>query len=127
MRRFGPFLSLAILMVVGSVLIGSCSSKSNPTSSNSSGGGGGGGTPNAVSISGFAFSPGSLSVKVGTTITWTNKDAAIHTVTSDDGKFTSSENLGQGATYSFTFNTAGSYPYRCAIHPSMTGTITVTP
>ena len=83
--------------------------------------------PNSVSITGFAFSPKTLSVKQGTTVTWTNKDATTHTVTSDNGGFTSSGNLSQNETYQVTFNTVGNFPYHCAIHPSMTGTIGVTP
>ncbi|SYZ73521.1 exported hypothetical protein [Candidatus Zixiibacteriota bacterium] len=125
MRKTGSFIITGVLVLAVGMLLYSCSSKSNPTSS--SGGGVGGGNPNAVTISGFAFNPSSTTVKMGTTVTWTNNDAVTHTVTSDDGKFTSSGNLGQGAKYSYTFNTAGSYPYHCSIHPSMTGTITVTP
>jgi len=66
-----------------------------------------------------------LSIKVGTTVTWTNKDAVAHTVTSDDGTSFNSGNLANGQTLSFTFNTPGSWTYHCAIHPSMKGTITV--
>ena len=88
------------------------------------GGGGGGGTPgaNEVWIQGNAFSPSSKTVSVGTTITWTNKDGIAHTVT---GTGWGSGNLSNNATYSHTFDTAGSFPYHCTIHPGMTGTITV--
>ena len=81
----------------------------------------GGGT---VSIQDFAFNPGSLTTAVGDTVTWTNADSAGHTVTADDGSFDSSTMSG-GTTFSQTFATAGSYPYHCAIHSSMKGTIVV--
>lgn len=76
----------------------------------------------AVSIDNFAFSPATLTVAVGTTVTWTNNDAATHTVSSD--AFTSPD-LGKGSAYAFTFTTPGTYPYSCGIHPSMAGTVIV--
>ena len=79
-----------------------------------------------VKIAGFAFAPASLTVKAGTTVTWVNDDAPAHTVTADDGSF-GSPNLAHGATFSQRFGTAGSYAYHCAIHPSMVGTVVVTP
>jgi plastocyanin len=118
---------LSVISIAGLALFfTSCSSNpSNSTSGNGGVGGGGGG--NTVSISGFQFSPNSLTVKAGTTVTWTNKDATTHTVTSDNGAFTSSGNLATNDTYSFMFAAEGSFPYHCAIHPSMKGTIVVTP
>ena len=80
----------------------------------------------AVTIDNFAFSPQSLQVKVGTTVTWTNNQGATHTVTSDTGAWDSG-NLSQGKSFSFTFTTAGTFAYHCAIHSSMTGTVEVTP
>jgi plastocyanin len=78
----------------------------------------------AVSIASFSFQPAALTVSVGTTVTWTNNDSASHTVTADDGSF-KSDTLGKGGTFSQTFATAGTFAYHCAIHSSMTGTITV--
>ena len=80
--------------------------------------------PNTVLIQNFAFSPGNLTVKAGTTVTWINKDSTTHTVASDTGAFKSG-NLNSGANYTFTFTKAGTYPYHCSIHPSMTGKIIV--
>jgi len=80
----------------------------------------------AVTIKGFAFAPAALSVKVGTAVTWTNRDSATHTVTFDTGSDTSG-NLSNGGSYSETFSTAGTFPYHCAIHPNMKATVTVTP
>jgi len=79
---------------------------------------------NNVTIQGDAFSPSSLTVKVGDTVTWTNNDNHDHTVTSDSSAFNSG-NIANGSTFSFTFNTAGTYSYNCGIHTSMTGTIVV--
>jgi plastocyanin len=77
-----------------------------------------------VRLSGFAFTPASLTIAVGDTVTWTNDDPVVHTVTSTTGAFDSGD-LDQGATYSMTFAAAGDYPYLCTPHPSMTGTIHV--
>jgi plastocyanin len=79
----------------------------------------------AVTIANFAFGPASISVPVGSTVTWTNQDSTNHTVTADDGSFDSGP-LAPGATFSQTFDTAGTFTYHCAIHSSMKGTITVT-
>ena len=78
----------------------------------------------AVSLANYAFSPTSLTVAAGTTVTWTNNDTAAHTVTADDGSFDSG-NLAPGATFTFTFATAGSVAYHCNYHPNMVATIVV--
>ncbi|MFL5775941.1 MAG: cupredoxin family copper-binding protein [Chloroflexota bacterium] len=78
----------------------------------------------AVAISGFSFSPHDISVAVGDTVTWTNSDAQAHTATADDGSFDTGT-LGNNASGSATFSKAGSFPYHCSIHSSMTGTVTV--
>jgi plastocyanin len=79
----------------------------------------------SVKIMSFAFTPSSLSVHAGTRVTFTNQDAATHTVTSDGGLF-GSGNLATGQSFSFTFMSRGSFAYHCSIHPSMKGTVTVT-
>ncbi len=80
-----------------------------------------------VTIENFAFSPANITVKVGTTVTWTNKDSATHTVTGTDGKTgPDSGNLATGKSFSFKYDTVGTYSYHCAIHSNMTGTVTVT-
>jgi plastocyanin len=83
------------------------------------------GTTGAVSIVDFGFEPADLTVAAGTTVTWTNTGAATHTVKWSDGA-PESTGLTSGATYQRTFDTAGSFPYVCGIHGSMSGTITVT-
>lgn len=96
-------------------------SGTSTSGSNSSGGASAGG---AVSIANFAFSPASVTVKVGQTVTWTNNDSVAHTVTSDDGSFDSGQ-LSPGATFKHTFDKAGQYSYHCSVHPDMTGSVTV--
>jgi plastocyanin len=86
-----------------------------PTTASSSG--------NSVSIMNFSFNPNSLTVKVGTKVTWTNHDSVTHTVTADQGAFNSP--VAPGSSFSFTFTKAGTYAYHCSIHPSMTATIIV--
>jgi plastocyanin len=80
-----------------------------------------------VSIANFAFSPSAISVKVGTTVTWTNNDSMTHTVTSTSGptSFDSGPRTA-GQTFSYTFASTGTWNYWCSFHPSMTGTVTVT-
>lgn len=79
---------------------------------------------NEVLIQSFAFSPSTLTVSVNTTITWTNKDAAAHTVTSDNGLFDSG-NMNTDATYSHQFTTAGTFPYHCTYHSNMLARVIV--
>jgi plastocyanin len=78
-----------------------------------------------VTIDNFAFAPATLNVKVGSTVTWTNRDEEPHTVAASDGSF-HSPGMGTGATFSHTFSTAGKFDYVCSIHPSMHGTVVVT-
>lgn len=82
----------------------------------------GGETPaaagNTVEIKNFAFSPVTITISKGQTVTWTNMDSAPHTVTSTSGIFDSGS-IGNGQTFSYTFNTAGTFEYYCTIHPSM--------
>lgn len=81
------------------------------------------GTVKAV-ITGFKLP--TLAVKTGTVVEFSNQDTTAHTATSDDGKTINSGSLAQnGAPYKFTASTAGTFPYACQIHPSMTATITV--
>ena len=78
-----------------------------------------------VTIDNFAFAPATLTVKVGSTVTWTNKDEEPHTVAASDGSF-HSPGMGTGATFTHTFGTAGTFDYVCSIHPMMHGTVVVT-
>ena len=73
----------------------------------------------------FAFNPQTVTVTVGSRVEWTNTGQAPHSATSDSPLFDSGT-LSTGQSYSYTFDTAGSYPYHCAIHSSMHGTVNVT-
>jgi plastocyanin len=75
-------------------------------------------------IAGFAFSPATIEVAPGTTVTWTNADAAPHTSTGKNGAWDSGT-LAPGASFSVTFRTPGTYEYACMIHPFMHGTVVV--
>ncbi len=81
-------------------------------------------TSSEVNIDNFSFKPRSLTVKAGTTVTWTNKDDMPHNVVNTAGKFTSPV-LDTDQKYAFTFQEPGSYPYSCKLHPMMTAKITV--
>ena len=82
--------------------------------------------PNAVNINNFAFAPTTLTIPVGTTVTWTNQDEEPHTVVSNDGSTFHSPGMGTNGTYTFTFTNAGTFDYVCSIHPFMHGSVVVT-
>ncbi len=77
-----------------------------------------------VKIDNFSFGPGTLTVPVGATVTWTNRDDIPHTVVSTEGAF-KSKVLDTDEKFSFTFNKAGTFSYFCSIHPKMTGKVVV--
>jgi len=117
-----------LLALPALALVAACSGSATPTGSN--------GSPpppgaTLVSIQDFTFSPASVTIKVGQTVSWTNHGPSNHTTTSDAGAWDSATLSASGGTFSKTFNTAGTYPYHCKIHPpatypGFTGTITVT-
>jgi amicyanin len=78
----------------------------------------------SVTIQSFKFSPSTLTIKVGSTVTWTNMDGAPHNIKSEDNTLDSPD-LSRGQSWSFTFTNPGTYNYICGIHPSMKGSITV--
>ncbi|HZC57210.1 MAG TPA: cupredoxin family copper-binding protein [Xanthobacteraceae bacterium] len=79
----------------------------------------------AVSIDNFTFTPASLTVKAGTTVTFTNKDDIPHGIASDDNAFKKSKALDTDDSFSYTFTTPGTFKYFCYIHPHMVGTVVV--
>jgi len=97
--------------IIGISILSGCTQPTSPSGNN-------------VYIQNYAFNPSTLTIKVGDTVTWTNKDSVDHTVTSDTGVFASSS-LANGQTFSYQFTTAGTYAYSCSIHPTMHGTIIV--
>ncbi len=80
--------------------------------------------PAQIVMKDFKFTPMSLTVKAGTTVTWANKDDEPHTVTSDSGLFRSGA-IDTDGTYSFRFERPGTYHFTCSIHPQMVGTLVV--
>ena len=114
------FLSVLLLLMTPVVIIscsksGSYSSGSNNPPMT---------TANTVSIMGMAYSPATLTVTAGTTVTWTNNDTMAHTVTADDNSFDSGT-MNPGAKYSKVFSTAGTISYHCTIHPTMKASVVV--
>ncbi len=122
-----------LVMGVGLAVVLSCKSSTSPGCSGA-----------CVTIQDFSFSPSAVTIKVGSAVTWTNNGPASHTTTSntgvwDSGTLSPPSGAGgygggsAGGTFQFTFNTPGTYPYHCKIHPpsigtyaGFTGTITVT-
>lgn len=108
-----------VIIVIG---LGSCSKSTSDVT---------GGNPpptpgaNEVWMQNTSFVPSTKTIAVGTTITWTNKDAATHDVKSNTAGLFASPSMGQGATFSYTFTTAGTYGYTCVFHSGMNGTIVV--
>jgi len=128
---------LAAVAVLTMMAFGACGSDSDgessadntdtPTSSSSEGdeaAGGAAAEGDSVDIVDFAYAPPKLQVKVGTEVTFTNKDEAAHTVTAKDKSF-DSKNMDKDAVFKQTFDKAGTYEYFCAIHTYMTAEVTV--
>ncbi len=112
-------LSLLLVPLVLGAACGGSGSSSPPTTLG----------PNDVEVANFAFTPSTLTVKAGTTVTWYfNQPSAPHNVVSlsTPQLFNSGTPKGKG-TFSFTFTAPGTYPYLCQVHPTMRGTIVVTP
>jgi len=125
------------LMLIGGMLVAGCSSSPSatpvPTPTPTPTPTPGGGTPTPVTISmprgatlltSTAFVPNPASVAVGATVTWVNNDVDPHTSTSTTNVW-GSPTLQPGGSFSFTFQSRGSFPYLCLIHPNMVGTIVV--
>jgi plastocyanin len=80
--------------------------------------------PTKIVVKDFMFSPTPLTVKAGSTVTWTNMDDEPHTVVSDSGMFKSG-GMDTNDSFSFKFDKPGTYHFTCSIHPRMVGTIVV--
>lgn len=88
---------------------------------------GGGATTDKIDVKDFAFKPDPATVKVGTAVTWTFSDDVDHNVEGvGESELKKSPDLKGGKTYAFTFTKPGEVKYRCSIHNSMTGSLTVT-
>lgn len=122
----GLIIGVIIAVVIIAVIVGVLLNKSysspqtnNPSSSNP--------PSNSlnVDISNFQFSPSTITIKTGQTVTWTNKDSTQHTITSDSGSELASAILSPGQTYSHTFDSSGTYSYHCSFHPGMKAKVIV--
>ena len=117
-------LAVTCIVILGSA---SCKKGSSPTQP----GGGGGGGQNAITINipvsdiygASSFAPSNVNVAPGAVVTWSNRDSIVHTTTSDTNVWAS--NVEPNGTFTRTFSTRGSFPYKCTVHPNMTGTINV--
>jgi plastocyanin len=113
MRPFSPAsrcAAAALVLVLRGALAGSPSPAPAPTI--------------GISVKAFMFAPASLTVKAGSTVTWTNLDEEPHAVFSESGLFRSGA-LDTNDSFSYTFRAPGIYRYLCTIHPRMRGTIVV--
>ena len=108
---------VALVLLSGIILIYSCSKSYNNTPMPM-------GSAASVSIQNMAFTPDTLRIKTGTTVTWNNMDGVTHTVTSLNGLFDSG-NLGAGFTFHYTFAMSGTFAYHCLIHSAMKGVVIV--
>jgi plastocyanin len=104
-------INVCIALVIGACISIAAASQSKPAAAE-------------IKIDNFSFSPAELKVPVGTTVSWTNRDDIPHTVVNTDRAF-KSKVLDTDEKYSFTFATAGTFPYFCSIHPKMTGKVIV--
>jgi plastocyanin len=114
------------------VMLVACSAPSAPAGGTGSTGGtgtsgstgtsGGGSSAVAVSLQNFAFNPSDIQVAVGGTVTFTNNDSTTHNVAGDTW---SSGPMAPGKSFAQKFPTAGTFPIKCTIHPSMTAQVTV--
>jgi LPXTG-motif cell wall-anchored protein len=114
-RRLSAFAVLSLVLALGPASMAGAATKT-------------------VSIGDNFYSPASVTISVGDTVTWTNNGAAPHTVTADNGSFDSSPGcpanvdacMQPGDTYSHTFSAAGTFGYSCKVHgQSMSGTVVV--
>ncbi len=139
MKKKGIYIGIAAVIVVVIIIVvarsGSKKSTGSTSATSSSAGTSsatsdtsGAVATTSVNITNYMFTPMVVSVKVGSKVTWTNQDQVSHTVTADTASADapSSSLIGQGQSYSFTFQKAGTYTFHCAVHPDMHGTVIVT-
>jgi plastocyanin len=128
LRTTSRALAAAALVAAVSGCGASAAGQMSPPSSSASSKSGGGAARAAVTIKGYAFKAKSVTVKTGGRVTFTNEDSDKHTATAtapgDQALFDTS-GLGKGRSRTVTFKQAGTYPYYCAFHPFMKGTVVV--
>jgi len=117
MRRGLSFAVVAFVLATGLVIAGWCGKGETAQAQEKT---------REVKIDNFSFSPATLTVTVGTTVTWTNRDDIPHTVVStDEPRLFKSKVLDTDEKFSFTFSKPGTFPYFCSVHPKMTGKVVV--
>ncbi|HEX2403455.1 MAG TPA: cupredoxin family copper-binding protein [Acidimicrobiia bacterium] len=110
---------LLVLAAAVALSMAACSGESTDTTEAT------GGDEQRVEIADLAFNPETVTVAVGSTVTWVNADPDVpHTSTSDDDVW-NSDTLNEGDDFSFTFDEAGTFAYFCEVHPTMRGSIVV--
>jgi plastocyanin len=116
----------ALAVVAGVIGFTGCNSNSTSPYGNQGNNSGNSTTnaPNTIVMYNMAFGPGTLTVSKGTSVTWQNSDDVPHTATSDTGAWDSGT-IQPGGSKSVVFNTTGTFPYHCTVHPMMTATIVV--
>jgi len=113
-KPFTLRMAALLLLVVGLVALSNRTARAGSQSS----------ATNEVKIDNFSFTPTTLTVAPGTTVTWTNSDDVPHTIVSDDKTF-KSKVLDTDERFSYAFTKPGTYPYFCSIHPKMTARVVV--
>jgi plastocyanin len=131
MQRF-----LITLAAAGALAVAGCGGDDNDSSSSSAPAttstatstpaASAGGSTVKIAMKNIQFSPKEVTAKVGQTVEWTNTDSVDHNVVADSGEDFKSKEFGNGETYSYKLDEAGTIKYECTLHPGMTGTITVT-
>jgi plastocyanin len=106
-------MTFALILLAAAIACGKGSTPMSPTPSTAS-----------VTITSGGFAPNSVSISVGSTVMWTNKDGSAHSVVADGGTFSSGA-IAPGGQYSYAFPSAGTFMYHDGSNPSMVGTVTV--
>ena len=118
-------MNIRVIITCGALIASAaCSSSSSPTTPSTPSGAQVSIVSGATALTTTAYSPNPIVVAVGGSATWKNNDNVAHTASANDGTWDSGS-IAPGASFSRTFPAAGSFPYKCTIHPGMVGTVTV--
>lgn len=136
-RRHSLWFAVATVLLLSSALVTGCGDSAGSTTTAAPGttagpattvapGSTAPGGPRTIQVimTNRSYDPKDVTINVGDTVMWVNEDAPRHDVVADNGEF-KSELFDEGGTFSFTFDTPGTYPYHCSIHPGMEGTVIV--
>lgn len=117
------------MLIAGAFVLAGCGDTGTTTETTGAAGsdngtGGEAQTSATVTIENFAYDPPTITIKKGGTVTWTNKDTALHTATADGGDFDTGD-IAQDESATLTFDESGTFSYICTYHPNMKGTVIV--